>query len=127
MIGDRERCLRHIGESRFDEAASKCDELGASLPLPKNEEENQDLYAAVQTLGLVSSTRVALDGSDVNNEGEWVDSTGTTIKYFNWWPSEPSGGVEHYLEYWIDERWNDIAGSSLAKVVCWKPEINGKF
>ena len=66
MIGDRERCLRHIGESRFDEAASKCDELGASLPLPKNEEENQDLYAAVQTLGLVSSTRVAFDGSDVN-------------------------------------------------------------
>ena len=66
--------LKHIGEGRVDEARFLCSELGASVPLPRNETENIDLYDAFYSLGkfqtlkqiensILSTVRIPLDGT----------------------------------------------------------------
>ena len=116
-----------------------CNELGASLPLPKNQQEQDDLYAALQSSELLTSVTldVALDGSDVVNEGTWVDSTGSNITYVNWdAPREPNGSTrENFMDLvlsnWLglewNGKWNDADGEAIRSVVCSKEVLNGMF
>ena len=129
-IGDRKTCLRNVGQARLNESVAMCDGLGAFLPIPRNEQEDRDFYAAIQSGELGQLGHVALDATDAVNEGVWVDSTGNTLNYFNWGTGQPdnANGVEHYLHYTINiGTWNDNVDGFIADVVCWKPEINGKF
>ena len=109
-----------------------CNELGASLPLPKNQQEQDDLYAALQSSELLTSVTldVALDGSDVVNEGTWVDSTGSNITYVNWdAPREPNGSTrENFMDMiFRNGKWNDADGEAIRSVVCSKEVLNGMF
>ena len=116
--------------------ASKCQESGSSLILPKNEQEHKDLFAAVQSLGQLNDV-IALDGSDVINEGVWVDSTGSTLSYFNWNPIEPNGGRrENRLHYWLGltnnphrtpGTMNDYTDDIISTVICSKAVVDRKF
>ena len=113
--------------------ASKCNELGSSLILPRSEQEDKDLFAALQSLGQLNEF-IALDGNDIANEGMWVDSTGSKLNYFNWSAREPNNleGRENHLHYWNqgtsrDGQWNDISGDNISSVVCSKTVVNGKF
>ena len=107
--------------------AFKCQELGSSLILPRNEQEHKDLFPAVQSLAKHNDV-IALDGSDVANEGVWVDSTGSTLSYFRWHAGKPNGGRrENYLHYWLNHgTWND-KGPDISSVVCSKTVVNGEF
>ena len=122
--------MRNVGESRLDEAASICNQFDAVLPLPRNDIESADLYAAAVLLG--DPVLVALGATDVIDEGVWVDSTGSKLTYFDWPPTEPNNmnGAEHYLHFhqpWkVEEgKWNDHVGSFTTSVICEKPD--GKF
>ena len=109
--------------------ASKCQELGASIILPRNDQEHEDLFTALQSgqLGQMNGV-IALDGTDIANEGVWVDSTGSPLSYFRWHGGEPNGGRgENYLHYWLSHgTWNDL-GPGISSVVCMKTVVNGKF
>ena len=93
--------------------------VNAKVPLPKNYQENDDLYQAIRQLGLKSA---ALDGTDLAKEGEWRDSTGQLISFFNWQPGQPDNILkkEHYLHYhaWWGKKWNDNPGSREENIVC---------
>ena len=109
-----------------------CEGLGASLPLPRNEKEDTDLYAAVQSLG--SLGRVALGATDVETEGIWVDSNGDSLTYFNWHTDgtivEPNNqnGIQHFMLYlpMYNGKWGDRNGKVNVDVVCQKPELTSK-
>ena len=51
-------CFKSIGEYQLDEAAQKCKDLGASLPLPRNDQEHADLIATADALGV---SRIGLE------------------------------------------------------------------
>ena len=112
---------------------SKCQELGASLILPRNEQEHKDLFPAVQSLAKLNDV-IALDGSDVTKEGAWVDSTGHHISYFNWNFIEPNGGrKENRLNYWLGltsnpyrtpGSMNDYTDDIISTVICSKTVAN---
>ena len=111
--------------------ASMCNKLGASLPLPKNQQEQDDLYAALQSFELPKS-EVTLDGSDVVNEGTWVDSTGSNINYVNWNEKsrEPNGSTRENFLYMVldwNGKWNDANGEGISSVVCSKEVLKGMF
>ena len=62
MIDGKEKQYRYIGLHKPSVAASKCAEISGSVPLPKNEQENQDLYNfVVNDSGLLN---IVLDGND---------------------------------------------------------------
>ena len=125
-IGDKKLRLKHIGEGRVDEARSMCAKLGASVPLPRNEQEDADLYAAFQSLGL---HKVTLGATDVNKEGLWVDSAGQMLRYTNWYPGEPNNLAGSYLQYLsvYNGKWDDTGAENIASVICEKSELNGEF
>ena len=51
-IGSKKMCFKSIGKYRLDEAAQKCEDVGASLPLPRSDQEHADLLAAADALGV---------------------------------------------------------------------------
>ena len=50
-FGSKRKCYKAIGKYRNDEAAQKCQELGASLPLPRSDAEHADLLETADALG----------------------------------------------------------------------------
>ena len=119
-IGSTETCLKSVGKSRMNQATSVCNSINAKVPLPKNDQENTDLYKSIQQLGLNSCV---LDGNDVAREGQWVDSSGNLIPYTNWNGQfgEPNGGrSENYLQYKDSNKWNDASAEFEENVVCEK-------
>ena len=62
MIYGKEKQYRYIGLHKPSLAPSKCAEISGSVPFPKNERENRDLYNfVVNDSGLPD---IVLDGSD---------------------------------------------------------------
>ena len=51
-FGSKRKCYKAIGKYRSDEAAQKCQELGASLPLPRSDAEHADLLETADALGV---------------------------------------------------------------------------
>ena len=119
-IGDRKICLKSFGRSRLDRALSVCEGFGASLPLPRNEQENTDLNNIFESL---RTYLVALGATDVETEGSWVDSNGDALTYFNWW-NKPFA----YYDYSIfhSGKWSGSSGDRILNVVCQKPDLTGK-
>ena len=109
---------------------SICEGLGASLPLPRNGQENTDLNTAFQTLGAYF---IALGATDVETEGSWIDSNGDLLTYFNW---DTDGSIkepnnhnerEHYMLYMPmkNGKWSDRSRGAVVDVVCQKPQLTG--
>ena len=53
----------------------------AVLPLHLNAQEDTDFYNYLNKINLLSSW---LDGTDEDQEGDWVDGAGNNITFFNW-------------------------------------------
>ena len=120
-------CFKYAGQATWAEAVTLCELEDAQLPLPLNIQEDMDLYSYLNSLFLLSSW---LDGTDEANEGNWVDSYGNNITYFNWRSDQPdnNGGNEHFLHYrsgW-NGMWNDHLATHIDHVLCQKPSF-GKY
>ena len=75
MFDAKIHCWKHIWETRYlDRAADACAQLGAKLPLPKQESHQREFEDIVRDFGLTGD--VSLDGSDAASEGTWLDSSG---------------------------------------------------
>ena len=127
-IGNKKTYLKLIGKTRLDQALKVCQQFNAKLPLPKNEQEDTDLYKAFQALGVNGG---AVDGNDVAKEGKWVDSSGQALTYTNWYPGQPSNhDIENYLEYAANElkgQWNDADHDHVSYLVCERPVPSKTF
>ena len=86
-IGGQVKCLKYIGSYELQDAQSRCASLGASVPLPRNGNENEDYRVAFRELSPYWD--VALGLNDVATEGVWRDNNGNRATYTNWWRGRP--------------------------------------
>ena len=127
MIGDRQLCFYHAGDSTWHNGVILCQMSDAVLPLPLNAQEDTDFYNYLNKINLRSSW---LDGTDEADEGIWLDSAGNNITFFNWRVDQPDNndGLDHYIHYrpgWGGV-WNDHHGTHTDYVLCQKSSY-GKF
>ena len=103
----------------MSEAASKCAEVNAKLPLPLNDNENSEIFALKDVF---KASKFVLDGDDTLVEGEWRDSNGESLVYFNWDKNQPnnSGKTQHYITIEKGGVWADDQGSKIRDVICEK-------
>ena len=117
----------HDGTHNIAQARNLCEQDASflTLPMPRNEEQNDFYYNLV---GGKQEHDMWLDFSDELQEGKWVDAHGEPVTWFKWWSHEPnnaySGGSlgvgqgEHWIEMDLSGRhgysdaglkyWNDI-------------------
>ena len=67
-IGGQIKCLKYNGYDALQNAQSRCADVGASVPLPRNANENYEYRAAFSEF-VGSGLDVALGASDVATEG----------------------------------------------------------
>ncbi|XP_036416466.1 tetranectin isoform X2 [Colossoma macropomum] len=81
-------------KKNFHTASDDCIAKGGTLSTPANGDENDQLYAYVrQTIG--PEEHIWLGINDMVKEGDWVDKTGTTVRFKNWETEvthQPDGG-----------------------------------
>ena len=97
-------------------AFKRCNELGMTLPLPSNDEENTALTNALINRNLPWwFNRIFLGAHNANNERKWVNVyTNEEMKYNQWSVigSQPdnTGNVEKVVEMWsTNGDWNDMS------------------
>ena len=111
----------HDGTHNIAQARNLCEQDASflTLPMPRNEEQNDFYYNLV---GGKQEHDMWLDFSDELQEGKWVDAHGEPVTWFKWKQHEPnnsnSGGHlgvgqgEHWVEMNLTgsglKYWNDI-------------------
>ena len=102
--------------------------MGAVVPLPRNQQENDDLYELWATyVPIERRMYLALGMNDINNEGQWQDLADNPVTYFNWRPDQPDqwGGNEDYAimlgnRFRGASMWADY-GRNVVDVLCQLP------
>ena len=135
MVGNEISCLKNIGLIQLSNATSHCQSLHASQILPRNRQESDDLVSALLSLNLDSENADILISLDIykTKEGEWHDSAGQLISYYNWLPDQIDYLTEN-LNYaglrinGINKSvgWAKFSGTSELNVVCTKKAVDGK-
>ena len=107
--------------------ATHCESLNAKQILPRSRQESDDLVSALLSLNLDlenGNVRVSID-IHKTKEGEWHDSAGQPISYFNWLPDEPDdlSGNRNFAGFQIDKvnrsaKWADYSSADELNVVC---------
>ena len=92
LLDGKEKCFKYAGYHQVQEAAQICHEMGAVVPLPRNQQENDDLLAVweLPNLGIPGMGsfeprqryHLALGIDNIANEGQWLDLTGKEVTYF---------------------------------------------
>ena len=131
MIGEEISCLQNAGAVQLNDATSFCHSLNATQILPRSRQESDDLVSALLSLNLEleSGDTLVSIGIHKTKKGEWHDSAGQPISYFNWLQDEPDGKPDgenrDYAGLQIDggnqtAGWADYSGSDELNVVCTK-------
>ena len=116
-------------------ATTHCKSLNANQILPRSREESDDLNSALLSLNLDSETADVLVSIGIYKtiKGEWHDSAGQRLSYFNWLPDQPEdlSGTKNYAGLRINGvyenvGWKDYSGTYKLNVVCTKPAGHGK-
>ena len=130
---------------QLNEANSYCQSLNANQILPRTIHESDDLVSALLSLDLASEdgkTLVSI-GISMSKNGQWHDSTGQLVTYFNWLPDKPDSRWnstikefemkidQNYAGFRIDGvndtgKWSDYNKTDQLNVVCKTTAGNGK-
>ena len=111
-----------IGSGQLQNAQSRCADRGASVPLPRNANENDEYRAAFSEL-LYSDSYVALGVSDAATEGVWLDNDGNAVEFTNWLSGQPDNhlGQDYATMSTSSGLWVDRdATSNVYIIVCEK-------
>ena len=118
-----------------------CKDADAELPVPRSIQENDDFGDIITSFGHHKWNGVHINANDVEVEGEWRDSNGKLLTFFDWhhgnhamWkPSlQPDNyqGLDHYVhvaekKIYVNGKyqgttikWNDHKANLNAKVIC---------
>ena len=99
-----------MGTYTAAEGASICREIGASLPLPKNDEEKEDF----------SKVGGLIDATDLDLDGVWEDSYGNEVTYFGYIPSYSKKDDATHLSG-SNRSWRHLVSDSKVSVRCQIP------
>ena len=109
---------------KWQDAFNRCNELGMTLPLPLNDEQNNALknfmYSSDHTMG-----RIFLGSHNSNDNRTWVNLyTNDAINYNQWFKGQPDndGNAEKVAEMLSNGEWNDLSLSRTDNrgVICIK-------
>ena len=135
MIGDDINCLKNFVPVQLSQATSYCQSLNASQILPRSKEESDDLVSTLLSLNLDSEIDDMLISIDIykTKKGEWHDSAGQPISYYNWLPDQIHYLTENlnYAGFRINRinksaGWAKFSGTNELNVVCTKKAGHGK-
>ena len=105
----------------FD-AASYCQNQGASLVTVTSLAQNRWVYEYYRTLGQTGNS-IWLGGTDISKEGtfQWIDGSDTS--HFHYWAAnqpDNNGGAENCLCWWAgyNGQWNDNSCGNAYKALC---------
>ena len=91
-LGDREFCTKRLPfTERLEKARQACADLGAKLPLPRSDAE----YEAFRNK--YGWWNMALDATDMDQDGIWEDSSGNVVEYLPEIWVFPGSGPRPYL------------------------------
>ena len=120
------QCFKHAGRYQLEQAERACEELGAELPLPENQIQNDDMLKAFKHI--TPNGLIVIGLNDKEQEGKWVKSNGEKVTYFNWDENEPNNALdgENYAIFRIyssigghEGKWNDHGDlTSYFPVIC---------
>ena len=120
---------------KLNDATTHCESLNANQVLPRSRQESDDLTSALLSLNLDLEKADILVSIDIHKtkEGEWHDSAGQPISYFNWLPDQLDDLSEN-LNYagfrinGINESvgWAKFSDTNKLNVVCTKKAGHGK-
>jgi len=135
LIGEQMKCLVFVRDYvEIEHANVTCGFYpGLTVPLPQNENENEDYKRAFIAFQGEHATQVALGMSDAAMEGEWRDFNDNEVHYTNWASGEPNSGIggEHYAVMKLDNGfhthglWNDVESSEKAAIFCQHDALSG--
>ena len=94
-------------------AESVCSQEDAVLPLPLNDQENNDYYTAFLAIDDgVSFFAVALGANDFDVEENWVDRDGHQVQYSSWGLNEPDDTGDYAMMQLTGgvNNWKDVGG-----------------
>nr|XP_033798676.1 pulmonary surfactant-associated protein D-like [Geotrypetes seraphini] len=102
-------------EYDYETARRVCSRAGGLVAAPRTADENH----ALQEIVSKHDKRAFLGITDIQI-GTFQYSTGETITYTNWYPSEPNNikGAEYCVELRSDGKWNDIICTKKKLLIC---------
>ena len=113
------QCFKYAGRHQLEQAERACQKLSAKLPLPENQNQNEDMLKAFKQMlyyeGYYDGS-IVIGLNDKRNEGNWAKSNGENVTYFNWDENEPNNALdgENYATFRIfpgiwggGGKWND--------------------
>ena len=110
--------MKFIDYYEHQNAKSRSASLGASVPLPRNGNENEDYLVAVNEIAW-HGFGVPLGLNDVATEGVWRDNNGNRVTYTNWRSGQPDGGDYVFMYTWMnDGTWADHYETDNRPIVC---------
>ena len=103
--------------------------MGAVLPLPRNEQENDDLLAVWNTYTstvYMNRHSLALGMDYITNERQWRDWSGNEVTFFNWHSYYAKLSMQNhavmfgrpYIDHGIDGEWYGWSGNPKVAVLC---------
>ncbi|XP_007520808.1 mannose-binding protein C [Erinaceus europaeus] len=108
--------LYSVAMMTFDEVKTLCAHFQATMPVPRNEEENK----AIQSLAKEKTPFLGITDQEI--EGQFVDMAGNTITYKNWNDGEPNNAGpppgEDCVVLLTNGKWNDATCSTSAPAIC---------
>ena len=105
----------------FGQAKNLCKQMGGRLATPKTAEESEALRAGMAQR--FEATRMWIGLNDLSQDGTWVWTNGSPLRYRAWAPGEPNAyGREACVELFADRwNWNDLDCAQSLPSVCEGP------
>ena len=101
------------------------------MPLPTNENENDDLTRFIVNADLPGQTNIQPNGAPVSAnfwlrlddtiiEGQYVDSSSKKkVEYFNWMPNQPNNWMnQDHIAINTDGKWHDLGEPHKCYTLC---------
>ena len=113
-------CFKKVGVFTATKARLACQEVDASLPVPRNEQQNADYRSAFDKVLGTKDSYVWLGIDDKAVEGEFVDEQGQKVTPVKWAKRQPDNWAhkEHYVHMKSGGEWNDIYETARLYTVC---------
>ncbi|XP_066538025.1 mannose-binding protein C-like [Hoplias malabaricus] len=104
-------------KAMFDVGLKSCTDVGGTLALPRNEDENTTLKKIVESLQVVFAF---IGSTDREKEGEFRDLRSQPLTFTKWRSGEPNNGYgkEHCAGIYVAGDWNDFQCDAVTSIIC---------
>ena len=125
LLGNKKQCLKYQRPWRSPLVVTRgmCSEDGASLPLPRSDQENADLFDffVTERAKLSKSDQLdnlALDLSYFKKTGTFLSSTGEKPVFTKWGTGEPGNNINTFVAMSNNKTWRGYGPNFFVATIC---------